>query len=382
MAEETLSGRALNRALLARQMLLRREAVKLVPAIERVGGIQAQLARPPFIGLWSRLERFSRADLIRAAAKNEVVRATMMRATLHLMSRKHFVTFRPLLQPMLARIMGAVLKDRTSGVDLATLIPAARAYFDEEPRTFVELRAHLASRFPDVDERAMGYIVRTHLPLLQVPADGELWGYASQADFAVAETWLGEKLAKTDGAGDGEIDTTRLADLAWLYLSAFGPARPQDFQSWSFFEPAVARAAFDALRPKLVTFRDERRRELFDLPKAPRPGEDTDAPVRFLPEFDSVLLAHADRSRIIAEAHRPKIVTKNLLVPATFLVDGYIGGTWKVETKRNVATLAITPFDKLAKPQRAALEAEGEQLLAFVEPNAKPAIQFVAGGKQ
>lgn len=372
MADETLSGRALNRALLARQMLLRREAVKLVPAIERIGGIQAQLARPPFIGLWSRLDRFSRADLIRAAEKKDVVRGTMMRATLHLMSRKQFIAFRPVLQPMLARVMAGVLRDRSSGIDLATLIPAARAYFDEKPRTFAELRDHLAKRHPDVDERAMGYIVRTHLPLVQTPAGGEAWGYASQADFAVADTWLGEALPDADTGG------RRLGELAWTYLAAFGPARPQDFQSWSFFEPAVARAAFESLRPKLVTFRDERRRELFDLPKAPRPGEDVEAPVRFLPEFDSVLLAHADRARIIDEAHRPKILTKNLMVPATFLIDGYVGGMWKVETKRNVARLAITPFVKLTKPLRVALEDEAAKLLAFVEPDAEPAIEFVA----
>ena len=358
MAETTLSRRALNRATLARQILLGREKAKVVPALARIGGMQAQLARPPFIGLWSRLEGFKREDLVRAAERKEVVRGTLMRATLHLMTREEFVAHRPALQPMLSQAMQGVLRDRTSGLDADALIDAARKYFDNAPANFEALRTHLASQFPRLDVRAMGYMVRTHLPLVQIPADGAKWAYPATADFAVAESWLGERLGRDPGPGA----------LLLRYLAAFGPGTLRDFQTWSGL--AVDPDVVQKLRPKLRTFRDERGRELLDVPKAPVPGEDGAAPVRFLPEFDSVLLAFADRSRIIADEHRPAIATKNLLVPATFLVDGFVAGTWKIERKSKTATLSIKPFGSLPKRVRRDLEDEGERLLRFAEDDA------------
>ncbi|MGH9329048.1 MAG: winged helix DNA-binding domain-containing protein [Vicinamibacterales bacterium] len=353
-----MSRRALNRATLARQMLLRRKKVKPVTAIERLAGVQAQLARPPFIGLWSRIDGFRRRDLTRAIERREVVRGTMMRGTLHLVSRKDFISFRAVLQPMLSRGLKAVLRDRTNGLNVDALVAAARAYFDETPRTFDGLRGHLSARFPGLDERAMGYIVRMHLPLVQIPSDGATWAYPGAADFAVAESWLGETLDADD----------RPHTLALRYLAAFGPATPRDLQTWSAL--AAAPSIVDELRPKLRTYQDERGRELVDLPKAPRPDEDEEAPVRFLPEFDNLLLAFADRTRIIADGHRPLIYTKNLLIPATFLVDGFAAGTWKVDRKRNLARLAIKPFGALTKRARAGLCEEGEALLRFVEEDA------------
>jgi hypothetical protein len=282
-----------------------------------------------------------------------------MRATLHLMTREEFVAHRPALQSMLTQAMQGVLRDRTRGLEADALIDAARKYFDKTPASFEALRTHLASRFPRLDVRAMGYMVRTHLPLVQIPADGAKWAYPATADFAVAESWLGERLGNDPGPGA----------LLLRYLSAFGPATLRDFQTWSGL--TVARDFVQKLGPKLRTFRDDRGRELFDVPKAPVPGEDGAAPVRFLPEFDSVLLAFADRSRIIADEHRPAIATKNLLVPATFLVDGFVAGTWKIERKSKAATLSIKPFGSLPKPVRRDLEDEGERLLRFAEDDAQ-----------
>jgi hypothetical protein len=355
----TLSRRALNRATLARQILLQREKAKVVPAVERIAGLQAQLARPPFLGLWSRVEGFKREDLVRAVERREVVRGTLMRATLHLMSRKEFVAHRPALQSMLSQAMQGVLRDRIKGLDADALVDAARTYFDKTPGNFEALRTHLARLFPRLDVRAMGYIVRTHLPLVQIPAHGAKWAYAATADFAVAESWLGERLGSDPGPGA----------LLLRYLAAFGPATLRDFQTWSGV--AVAVDVVQKLRPKLRTFRDERGRELLDVRKAPLPGEEVAAPVRFLPEFDSVLLALADRTRIIADEHRPAIATKNLMVPATFLVDGFVAGTWKIERKRRTATLSVKPFGTLPRAVRRDLEEEGEKLLRFAEDDAQ-----------
>src|SRR6266542_3686382 len=284
-ADTTLSRRTLNRATLARQLLLRREKLKPVPAIERLLGLQAQIARPPFVALWSRLDAFRREDLIAPIEKRDLVRATMMRATIHLMTRHDFVAFRPVLQPLLTSAMHAALKDRLKGFDFEKLISASRACFDENPCTFAELRAHLIGRFQKLDERAMGYAVRMQLPLVQIPQAGAQWAYPALADFVVAESWLDEAL------------TTELR-----YFAAFGPASVQDFQSWAGLGPM--RAVVEELRPKLRTFRDERGRELFDLPKAPRPADDEEAPVRFLPEFDNVLLGSAERARIVTSTSR------------------------------------------------------------------------------
>lgn len=358
MSDTILSGRALNRATLARQLLLKRHALKPATAIERLAGLQAQVPRPPFVGLWSRVERFTRDALIRAIERRDVVRGTMMRGTIHLVSRADFVAWRRALQPMLTRGMASVLGARTTGFDSAALIAAARARFEEEPCTFADLREHLAARFPSLDERAMGYLVRMQLPLVQTPAPGAPWAYPSSASFALAESWLDEPLFKDEDS----------QPLARRYLAAFGPASGKDFQIWSGLQGG--RQLLEAMRPTLRVFKDEQGRELFDLPKAPRPDADEEAPVRFLPEFDNLLLAYDDRSRIIATDHRRLVITKNLLIPATFLVDGMVAGTWTVERKKREARLVLEPFGTLSARNRTALHAEGNALLRFVEPDA------------
>jgi hypothetical protein len=338
---DSLSLRALNRATLARQMLLAREKVKVVAAIERIAGMQAQLARPPFVGLWTRIENFKRDDLRKAIEKRDVVRATMMRGTIHLMSRRDYLAFRAPLQPMLTR---AALRTPV------TFDPAEGREFFAEPRTFDDLRKHLLRRDPKCEERAVAYTIRMHLPLIQVPTDAE-WSYPGQACFTLVESWLGESIA-TD---------SRAHALALRYFAAFGPASVADLQSWSGL--GAMKAVVEELRPKLRVFRDASGKELFDLPKAPRPDEETPAPVRFLPEYDNLLLAFADRSRIIAAEHRPRIFTKNLVVPPTFFVDGFVAGTWKIERQE----VKLDPFVKLSKKTRDELERESEALLSFVE---------------
>ena len=353
-----LSLRALNRATLARQLLLERAALPVEAAVERLAGMQAQIPRPPYLGLWTRLAGFERETLSTALRERRIVRATAYRGTLHLLTADDLLSFRGALQPMLSRGMQSILRNRTESFDMEALLAAARSYFAQQPATFDAARAHLAARFPVADERAMGYAVRTHLPLVQVP-DESAWGFPAAAGFALADEWLGRPIPT---GSDG------LPNLVRRYLAAFGPASVTDAQNWSGL--GGLRTTFEALRPELVTFRDARGRELFDLPDAPRPDEETPAPVRFVPEYDNLVLGHDDRSRIVADAHRPGLVTKNLQVPATFLVDGFVAGTFKVERKKKAATLTLTPFGKLLKKDLRALEAEGEALLAFVEPEA------------
>ena len=354
-----LSLRAQNRATLARQMLLAtpRDETSVAHAVPRLVGLQAQWPKPPFLGLWSRVEGFTREDLVRLLDERRLVRGTMMRGTLHLVAAEDFLGLRACLQPMLTQAMQSILKGRTAGFDVDHVVSAARAFLDEEPRTFTELRAHLVARFPEGDERAMGFAVRTHLPLVQVPARGSAWAFPADAAFAVAETWLGAPLAKDGGP----------AALVRRYLAAFGPASVADVQAWSGLKGL--RGVVDALRPELDVLADERGRDLFDLPGAPRPPEDAPAPVRFLPEFDNLIVSR-EGARFVADAHRPRVFLSALRVRATFLVDGFVAGTWKVTRTRAKATLDVEPFATLTTATRRALGAEAERLVRFHEPDA------------
>ncbi|GMT96717.1 winged helix DNA-binding domain-containing protein [Corallococcus caeni] len=365
MPSDVLSQQALNRALLARQLLLTREKLTVPRAIEHLVGLQAQLARPPYLALWSRLQGFQRDSLTKLALKRELARGTMMRGTLHLMTAKDYLRYRGLFVPLLTAAMRSVLKERATALDLPALLATAKPFLEEQPRTFEEVRAHLLKHHVGGDERAMGFATRMLLPLVQVPEEGLEWGWPGNAGFTLAESWLGEKLSTDDDA----------SPLVLRYLAAFGPATVADMQAWSGIKPL--KDAFEKVRGKLVELRDAKKRVLFDLPKAPRPPEDTPAPVRFLPDFDNLILAHADRTRVVPEEHRALLSTKNLRVLNVFLVDGRTAGTWTTERKMGAATLVCNAFDALKKPVRDALVQEGEDLLRFSDPDAaKVAVTF------
>lgn len=351
-----LTLRELNRATLARQMLLERESISIPAAIERLAGMQAQLSSAPFVGLWTRLNDFKREDLAKLIGDHTVVKATWIRATLHLVTANDFLRLRTTLQPILSGASESIVKSRGVELDKDAVIAAAKEYIASEPRTFAEISAMLAERWPDVDVGSMRYTVRTTLPLVQFPVSGG-WSFPGNPKFTLAESWL-DKPFVTD---------ENLRTLIFRYLAAFGPASVTDMQKWSGF-PKL-KDAFEALRPELVTYRDERKRELFDLPNMPIP--DSPTPERFLPEFDNLLVAHDKRTRIVADEYRKKVYLPGLRVAATFLVDGFVRGAWKVESKKKVATLTLAPFDSLTKQNRDALAEEGEKLLRFIEPDAK-----------
>lgn len=352
-----MTSRALGRATLARQMLLARERVPALRAIERLAALQAQAPRTPFVALWSRVEGFRREELARLLTKHTAVRATTMRGTLHLLAGGDYARMRAALQPSLTKGMLGVLRDRAEGLDVEAVVAAARRFFGDEPRTFAEVRDFLMKRFPEGHERAMGYAVRLHLPLVQVPTN-DPWSFPATADFALAEPWLGAPLP----AGGGP------EPIVLRYLAALGPATAADVQSWTGLPDA--REVVERLHPKLRVLRGERGRELFDLPDGPRPPEDTPAPVRLLPEFDNVLLGHADRKRFVADEHRSRIYLPGLRVAATFLVDGRIAGTYTTERAKGEASLALEPFAALPAADAAALEKEAAALLRFLEPEA------------
>ena len=364
---ETLGPRALNRALLARQMLLRREAIPASEAIERLAGMQAQAPFPPYYGLWCRLESFNPAELSTLLLTREAVRIVLMRGTVHLVTARDCLAMRPSIQPFLDRWFhkSSPYGRQLAGLDLPAVIAAGRAIVEEEPRTGLALGALLRERWPDRDARSLAEAVRALVPLVQAPPRG-IWGLGGQATLTTAEAWLGRRLA-TDATPDA---------LILRYLAAFGPALIADAQKWSGL--VGLRPAFERLRPHLLRLRDEHGRELFDLPDAPRPDPALPVPARFLAEFDNVLLAHADRTRIIGELPASRFITVNGLVLGTILIDGFVGGSWKIARARGAATLHVTPFAPPAPPDRLALTEEGARLLAFAAPGEAHDIVFAA----
>jgi hypothetical protein len=367
---DVLGVRALNRALLERQMLLRRAQLSVPKAIERLVGMQAQEPRSPYFGLWTRLEGFHPDSLAQLIADRRAVRASLMRATIHLVTARDLLELRPVMQPVLERGLygGSPYARNLAGMDFDALLSAGRSLLKERPRTRAEFRSLLSKRWPNRDADALAYAVSYLVPVVQIPPRG-IWGASGRATWAPAETWLGRPL-KTNASPRRAIRR---------YLAAFGPATIRDIQVWSGL--TGLREIVDRLRPRLRTFRDEHGKELFDVPDAPRPDPDTSAPPRFLPDFDNVLLSHADRTRIVTDDHRKLITTRNQILPGTVLVDGFVRATWRIATRRGSATLEIEHFTRLSKKHTAAVTAEGARLLHFGAAEADTHdIRWVASG--
>lgn len=337
-----MSARALGRATLARQLLLERHALDVTEAVGRLCALQAQEPRPPHIGLWSRLEGFTASALNDAIAERALVRGTLMRGTVHLTRAEDFLRWQPLLAELAVEGLRKATGGRLDGADLDGAIADVRALFaGAEDLSADEVRAWIAERRPAEDTRAVARAALYALPLVRVP-DGGRWSFTPRARFTHAGRWLdAEPASRPDPA-----------DLIRSYLAAFGPATVRDARQ--FLGGGDWQGAFDALEL-------ERFGAHYDLPDAPRPGEDADAPVRFLPDFDSVLLAHADRSRVIADEHRAQLTTANLRVRATVLVDGQVAGFWKLERKRVV----VEPLRRLTRAEQRQLDAESERLAGF-----------------
>lgn len=365
MAQRILTLRELNRATLARQLLLERASLAPLDAIKRLVALQGQVSNAPYIGLWTRLHAFRRADLTTLLEQRQVVRASSLRITLHLLAAEDYLRIHPLLQPTLSRNLRLFAR-RTHGFDMERFSAFMRAYIQEQPRTAVELRAEMEELYPAMGQQQLSDAVRMHLALIQTLPAGT-WGFTGRPAHIEATTWLGRPLADAEGG---------LHHLVLRYLAAFGPASVMDMQTWSGL--TRLQLAVEALRPELRAFRDEQGRELFDLPDAPRPPADAPAPVRFLPEFDNLIFGYDDRRRVLADEYRPLLFVRNAVI-TTFLIDGFVQGTWKIKRSGASATLLIQPFEPLADPARNALLEEGERLMCWVTDGSGPfEIEFAA----
>jgi hypothetical protein len=357
-----LSPPALGRASLARQLLLRREAIGALEAVERLVGLQAQEPRDPYVGLWSRLERFRPEALEALLEERRVVRTVVMRGTIHLVGAGDCMLLRPLVQPVLDAEL-ARHRDHApalAGMDLEPVLAAARELFEERPRTGPELGTALAARFPGRDPGALAYACRCRLPLVQVPPRG-LWRRTGRVTTTTAQAWLGRPLAAAPS-----ID-----EVVLRYLGAFGPATAADVSAWSGL--AGMREVIDRLRPRLRAFRDEAGRELVDLPDAPRPDPDAPAPVRFLPRYDNALLSHADRSRVVADRDRARLAGVAGTVDGSVLHDGRLRAVWRLERDRRAGAAALVVHHvPLARRAAGSVAAEGRRLLRLIAADADP----------
>ncbi|MCX5052038.1 winged helix DNA-binding domain-containing protein [Streptomyces sp. NBC_00201] len=352
-----LGTRALNRATLDRQLLLRRSPLSAEAAVGHLLGLQAQNVKPPYYALAARLDGFAPEELSGLMADREVVRIVTMRSTIHTHTADDCLTLRPLVQAARDREL-TNFRTGLAGVDLDRLAALARELVEAEPRTMKQLREALLVEWPDADPQSLGIAARCKLPLVQITPRG-LWGKSGQVALTTAEHWLGRP-AEPAPAPDATV---------LRYLAAFGPASVKDMQTWAGL--TRLRDAFERLRPQLVTFRDESGVELFDLPDAPRPDADTPAPPRFLPEFDNLLLSHSDRTRVVPPEYRGRSWVGNM-VHCTLLVNGFLAGVWRLEE----SALVVEPFGRLTKAQRADVVEEGQRMLAVMHPQTSYDIRF------
>lgn len=314
-ASRVLSTLDLNRALLARQMLLGRRKISAANAVEHLVGMQSQLPNSPYVGLWSRLTAFRKSELIDLYNNRDVVRLAMMRSTIHLVTSRDCLSLRPIVQPVIERGLRGSYAKFLNDSHHPEIEAAGRAFVDETPGTFSELSRRLSGRWPDRHAEAMSHLIRTRIPLVQVTPRG-IWGATTNARHTSAESWLRSSL------NDDASVTDRSAVIS----------------------------------PRL-----DQRQSLM-----PRLGR---APVRFLPEFDNVLLAYRDRSRIIADKYKPRVYPNNGMIPPTVLVDGFVEGKWRITLTDKKASLSIEAFRRLTKAEKAEIEAEGVALLEFISEN-------------
>ncbi|MEU2912792.1 winged helix DNA-binding domain-containing protein [Streptomyces massasporeus] len=348
-----LDARALNRATLARQLLLERAGLPVLDAVAHLCGLQAQEPQEPFLGLWSRLRAFDPAELSDLLTGRQVVRTHLMRRTVHLVTSDDVVAWRARHDGMLRRRALGVYRRELDGVDPGELAAAGREVLaDGAPRSMPELARAVADRWPAAGPRPLGeMLVAALLPTVQLPPRG-LWRTKAGVRYALISSWLGRDIDPPAPDGSDPVGQA----LVRRYLAAYGPAASADLRAWCGLTGLPG--AVSAVREELVAFRDERGRELLDLPDAPRPDPDTPAPVRFLPAFDNAILGYHDRSRIIDDGHRHLSVAGERVV----LVDGRVAATWTVETD----TLLVTPLRRFSRADRTSVAEEGRAMASFL----------------
>ncbi|TCC05795.1 winged helix DNA-binding domain-containing protein [Kribbella soli] len=390
-----LSLQALNRATLDRQWLLERHDATALDAIEHLVGMQAQSPQAPYVGLWTRLTNFDPADLSTLLETRQTVRGSMMRATIHLVSSRDFLAFRPLIQPRLEREVyqnQTYGRHRLEGLDMDAVLAEGIARMTESPATAAQLRDHLAPLYPDRDPAALAHAVRCLLPTIQTPPRG-LWNKPGQPTLTTANLWLpntptpgrnSAAPASTSAAAATSADdsiasaadaTPTVEAMILRYLAAYGPASVADAQTWS----GLTRLSEVFDRLDLRTYTDATtNRTLYDLPHQPLPHEDTEAPTRFLPEYDNLLLSHADRTRFLDTPTRQRLTLHEVLTKGSVLHDGHPKALWKLtKNTKTQAILEISPFTPLTPQAWTSIEAEAQTLLTFTNPTATPEIKRI-----
>jgi hypothetical protein len=347
MTERVLSPRELNRALLARQLLLERSKLPLIKALERVGGLQTQYAPSAYIGLWSRLHDFRRETLTNALVQRRAVQATLMRVTIHIVSADDFRPFAAAIRKVRREWWLRAHARQLKRIDMAAVAARTRKHLAGGPLRAADLQERLrADGYPKIAAIGAGMWV----DIIRVPPSGT-WEQRRADLYGLADDWL-------DGANPTEAEG--LEHVVRRYLGGFGPASLNDLANWAGLPVTQLRPVVERLH--LRQFRDEQGGELLDLPQAPLPDPDTPAPVRFLPTWDATLLAHARRTQILPEPYRPLVFnTKTPHSGATFLVDGAVAGRWYYEKGR----VRLEPFRRLPRATRRELEDEAERLAVF-----------------
>lgn len=359
-----LTRRALNRATLDRQLLLGRDSRAPLAAVTHLAGLQAQAPQAPYLGLWTRLSGFDPADVSHLITERRLLRAPVLRSTVHVMTPDDFLTFRPLVQPLMERVLKTNFP--LPGVDLAEVARVAHDLTAEQPRTRPELARLLGASWPDADPKSLAQAATYLVPSVQVPPRG-LWRRTGAPTWAAADAWVG-------GEGPGLSHEQAAERLLLRYLAAFGPATVNDAQVWS----GVTRLREVADRLDLRHYRGEDGADLLDRPDVALPDPDTPAPPRFLPEYDNLLLSHADRQRVIPHDHPVPLLPGNGGAAGFVLIDGDWNALWKLD--RDAATISITPFIPLDQATRADLTAEAASLGEFLCPGQAADIRILTAG--
>jgi hypothetical protein len=349
MTDDVLTDRALNRALLARQLLIERSDRSVVDTVDLLVGMQAQAPLAPYVGLWSRLRDFAPAQLAEPLERRELVRATLMRGTVHLVRADDALVLRPLTEPAIVRGFAGGFSGLLTPEHATRVLAFGRELLAEAPRTRAELRRRFRDRWPDQDADAMAYAVSYLLPTMQ-PTPRGVWGKQGKAELTLLSTWLGREVAD-----DPSID-----EVVLRYLRAFGPASVKDVQAWSGLTGLGE--VVERLSPVLRSFRSEDGQRLFDDADAARPDADLPVEPRFLPEYDNVLLSHHDRRRIIDDGHRVPLPPGAGARAGTFLLDGFFRGTWKIDGD----AIQVAPHARLDDEALAEIVREAERLAGFL----------------
>ena len=352
MAERVLTRTDLNRALLARQLLLERKTARIPKTVEQLAGLQAQYSPSPYLTLLARLDGFERADLATALERKTVVKALLLRGTLHIVTPRDYWAFTTARRDLGADYWPPSYEKLLPKRKIAGVARATMTELRDGPRTFAEIRELLR---PYVAEKVSATFlwrrVQGHEHVVHVPPSGT-WGYHGDGVYEAADAVL---------RGTAPDPAVAREHLVRRYLAAFGPATAQDVAQWAGLQRTGGISETIA-GMTLRRFRDEKGKTLYDLPRAPLPDPDTPAPPRLVPRYDNLVLSHADRTRVLGDVPVSRIVTKNALVHATILVDGFVAGTWQLEKGR----VRLEPFSRLSRAATTALRSEAERIEAFV----------------